>query len=66
MSTGLIHRADQLELLVAAVRATVGGQADWPRTAHLVGELERHGDSYRPCYVRGPEEIVVELAEQIG
>jgi hypothetical protein len=66
MSTSLIQRADRLELLVAGVRATVGGHADWPRTAHLVGELERHVDSYRPCYVRGPEGIVVELAEQIG
>ena len=25
-----------------------------------------HGDSYRLCYVRGPEGIIVELAEQIG
>jgi hypothetical protein len=27
--------------------------------------LERYGDSYRLCYVRGPEGIIVELAEQI-
>jgi catechol 2,3-dioxygenase-like lactoylglutathione lyase family enzyme len=32
----------------------------------LVGELERYGDSYRLCYVRGPEGILVELAEEIG
>jgi hypothetical protein len=25
-----------------------------------------HVDSYRLCYVRGPEGIIVELAEQIG
>jgi catechol 2,3-dioxygenase-like lactoylglutathione lyase family enzyme len=34
--------------------------------AELVGELERYEDSYRLCYVRGPEGIIVELAEQIG
>jgi catechol 2,3-dioxygenase-like lactoylglutathione lyase family enzyme len=32
----------------------------------LVGELERYEDSYRLCYVRGPEGILVELAEKIG
>jgi hypothetical protein len=30
------------------------------------GEVERYKDSYRLCYVRGPEGIIVELAEQIG
>jgi catechol 2,3-dioxygenase-like lactoylglutathione lyase family enzyme len=36
------------------------------RGAQLVGELERYEDSYRLCYVRGPEGIIVELAEKIG
>jgi len=36
------------------------------RGGELVGELERYGDSYRLCYVRGPEGIIVELAERIG
>jgi catechol 2,3-dioxygenase-like lactoylglutathione lyase family enzyme len=36
------------------------------RGAELVGELGRYQDSYRLCYVRGPEGIIVELAEQIG
>ena len=35
------------------------------RGAELVGELERYG-GYRLCYVRGPEEIIIELAERIG
>ena len=35
------------------------------RGAELVGELERYEDSYRLCYVRGPEGII-ELAERIG
>jgi hypothetical protein len=36
------------------------------RGAKLVGEVERYEDSNRLCYVRGPEGIIVELAEQIG
>ncbi len=35
-------------------------------TAFFVGELERYEDSYRLCYVRGPEGIIVELTAQIG
>jgi catechol 2,3-dioxygenase-like lactoylglutathione lyase family enzyme len=36
------------------------------RGAELVGELVRYEDSYLLCYVRGPEGIIVELAEKIG
>ncbi|GAB3708389.1 VOC family protein [Amycolatopsis oliviviridis] len=31
----------------------------------LVGELVQYEDSYRLCYVRGPEGITVELAEEL-
>jgi catechol 2,3-dioxygenase-like lactoylglutathione lyase family enzyme len=34
--------------------------------AELVGEVEQYEDSYRLCYVRGPEGIIVALAEQIS
>jgi catechol 2,3-dioxygenase-like lactoylglutathione lyase family enzyme len=34
--------------------------------AELVGELERYEDSYLLCYVRGPEGIIVALAEQLS
>jgi catechol 2,3-dioxygenase-like lactoylglutathione lyase family enzyme len=34
--------------------------------ADLVGDLVRYGDSYRLCNVRGPEGIVVGLAEQLS
>ena len=37
-----------------------------PRGAELVGEVERYEDIYRLCYIRGPEGIIVELAERIG
>lgn len=34
--------------------------------AELVGELAQYEDSYRLCYVRGPEGIIIALAEQLG
>jgi catechol 2,3-dioxygenase-like lactoylglutathione lyase family enzyme len=34
--------------------------------AELVGELAQYENSYRLCYVRGPEGIILELAEQIS
>jgi len=36
------------------------------RGAELVGEVERYEDIYRLCYIRGPEGIIVELAQRIG
>ena len=36
------------------------------RGAELVGEVERYENSYRLCYVRGPEGIIIELAQRIG
>jgi catechol 2,3-dioxygenase-like lactoylglutathione lyase family enzyme len=57
---GIRHIACAVEDIDAVV---VGLRA---RGAELVGDLERYEDSYRLCYVRGPEGIIVELAEQIG
>jgi catechol 2,3-dioxygenase-like lactoylglutathione lyase family enzyme len=34
--------------------------------AELVGELEQYENMYRLCYIRGPEGIIIELAERIG
>jgi catechol 2,3-dioxygenase-like lactoylglutathione lyase family enzyme len=34
--------------------------------AELVGEVERYGSIFRLCYIRGPEGIIVELAERLG
>jgi catechol 2,3-dioxygenase-like lactoylglutathione lyase family enzyme len=34
--------------------------------AELVGELGQYEDKYRLCYVRGPEGIIVALAEQLS
>jgi catechol 2,3-dioxygenase-like lactoylglutathione lyase family enzyme len=34
--------------------------------AELVGEMAQYGDSYRLCFLRGPEGIIIGLAEQLG
>jgi catechol 2,3-dioxygenase-like lactoylglutathione lyase family enzyme len=52
----LAFAVDDIDAVVASVRA---------RGAELVGEVENYEDIYRLCYVRGPEGIIVELAEQI-
>jgi catechol 2,3-dioxygenase-like lactoylglutathione lyase family enzyme len=57
---GIRHIAfavEDIDAVVADLRA---------RGTELVGEVVRYEDSYRLCYVRGPEGIIVELAEKIG
>ena len=34
--------------------------------AELVGEIVQYEDSYRLCYVRGPEHILIGLAEELN
>lgn len=48
---------DDVDAAVAGLRA---------RGTELVGELVTYGNSYRLCYVRGPEGIIVELAEPVS
>jgi catechol 2,3-dioxygenase-like lactoylglutathione lyase family enzyme len=36
------------------------------RGATLVGEVMQYEDSYRLCYIRGPEGILIGLAEELG
>src|SRR5262245_23459199 len=36
------------------------------RGAKLVGEVVQYGDMYRLCYIRGPEGVLIGLAEQLG
>lgn len=57
---GIRHVAfvvDDIDAVVAGLQA---------RGVELVGELVRYEDTYRLCYVRGPEGIIVELAQRIG
>ena len=36
------------------------------RGAKLVGKVVQYGDMYRLCYIRGPEGILIGLAQQLG
>jgi hypothetical protein len=48
---------EEIDDVIARLRA---------RGAELVGELVQYENSYRLGYVRGPEGILVALAEKIG
>ena len=53
----VMFAVDDIDDVVTRLRAH-GGE--------LVGEIVRYEDIYRLCYVRGPEDIVVGLAEELG
>jgi hypothetical protein len=53
----IMFAVDDIDAAVAGLRA---------RGAELLGEVAQFGDSYRLCYVRGPEGIIVALAEQLS
>jgi catechol 2,3-dioxygenase-like lactoylglutathione lyase family enzyme len=53
----LAFEVDDLNAVVARLQA---------RGTQLVGHIEQYEDAYLLCYVRGPEGIIVELAERIG
>jgi catechol 2,3-dioxygenase-like lactoylglutathione lyase family enzyme len=36
------------------------------RGAHLVGEVVRYKDAYRLCYIRGPEGLLIGLAQELS
>lgn len=53
----IMFAVDDIEEVLARLQA---------HGAELVGELEQYEDIYRLCYVRGPEGIIVALAEQLS
>ncbi|KUM88197.1 MULTISPECIES: VOC family protein [Streptomyces] len=53
----IMFAVDDIDGVVARLRA---------HGAELVGEIVQYENIYRLCYVRGPEGIVVGLAEQLG
>jgi catechol 2,3-dioxygenase-like lactoylglutathione lyase family enzyme len=53
----VMFAVDDLDTAVARLRA---------HGAQLIGEVVQYQDSYRLCYVRGPEGIIVALAEQLS
>ena len=52
----IMFTVDDLEAVLGRLRG---------RGAELLGEVVQYGDEYRLCYVRGPEGILVALAEQL-
>ena len=52
----VMFAVDDIDAVVAHVRA---------RGAELIGEMQ-YEDTYRLAYIRGPEGIIVALAEQLG
>jgi catechol 2,3-dioxygenase-like lactoylglutathione lyase family enzyme len=53
----IMFAVDDIDAVVAGLRA---------RGSELVGEVVQYEDSYRLCYVRGPEGILIALAEQLS
>jgi catechol 2,3-dioxygenase-like lactoylglutathione lyase family enzyme len=53
----IMFAVDDIDATVAGLRA---------HGAELVGEVAQYQDSYQLCYVRGPEGIIVALAEQLS
>ncbi len=53
----IMFAVDDIEDVLARLRA---------HGAELIGEVVQYEDTYRLCYIRGPEGIIVALAEQLG
>ena len=53
----IMFAVDDIEDVLASLQA---------HGAELVGEVVQYEDKYRLCYVRGPEGIMIALAEQLG
>ena len=52
----IMFAVDEIDVVVARLRA---------HGAELIGEMQ-HEDTYRLAYIRGPEGIIVALAEQLS
>ena len=53
----IMFAVDDIDTVVAGLRA---------RGTELVGEVTQYEDMYRLCYVRGPEGILIALAEKLS
>lgn len=53
----IMFAVDNIEAVVARLRK---------HGAELVGDIAQYEDVYRLCFVRGPEGIIVGLAEELG
>ena len=69
-----IHRMDHVSVVVDDLEAAKAFFIDLDaavaglraRGAELAGEVVQYEDSYRLCYVRGPEGIMIALAQQLS
>lgn len=53
----VMFAVDDLDATLARLR---------PHGAQLVGDVVQYEDAYRLCYIRGPEGLLIGLAEQLG
>lgn len=53
----IMFAVDDLDDVLARLRA---------RGAELLGEVTRFEDQFKLCYIRGPEGIIIALAEELG
>lgn len=53
----VMFAVDDLDATLARLR---------PHGAQIVGDVVQYEDSYRLCYIRGPEGLLIGLAEQLG
>ena len=53
----IMFAVDDIDDVVARLRS---------HGAELVGEIEQYEDMYRLCFLRGPEGIIIGLAEQLS
>ena len=53
----VMFAVDDLDETVARLRK---------RGAQLVGEVVQYSDTYRLCYIRGPEGLLIGLAQELG
>ncbi len=53
----IMFAVDDIEDVLARLQA---------RGAELIGELVQYEDKYRLCYLRGPEGIIIALAEELS
>jgi catechol 2,3-dioxygenase-like lactoylglutathione lyase family enzyme len=53
----IMFAVDDIEAVLSRLQA---------KGAELMGEVVQYEDSYRLCYVRGPEGIMIALAEELG
>jgi catechol 2,3-dioxygenase-like lactoylglutathione lyase family enzyme len=54
----IMFAVDDIDDVVARLRSRHG--------ARLVGDMAQYGDDYRLCFVRGPEGLIVGLAQELS